>query len=484
LVDYAVLFDTINNLANILKNWISSKTLINIIASNSADGIIASTIISDIIFQLEGRFHLKFLDEIYEDWINDYLKMFNKKFEQCYYVFLDCGNDSIHYLTKYFPKKRLMILDHTNLPENFDNNDSDLYCLDLESLNIDGNKEISTSAICYYILKELVKNNREIDKNLILKDYLILSIVGALGDHQDTGKKHSLLGINNLIFEECKNNKYIIDEENLRFFRRNGPIIESISETIEPYLINLTNNIDNVRKLLLKLGIPTKISIDKLDKKMKTELNSTLIEYIYDYKDLAGINYIIQEDSYTGYLKDAREFSIILNSCGFLKHSDIGFELCLGNRGSLLKNAINLYKKFREMIPIYLDWISTPDNILETRYIQCILGNKNFNNKILEYTILLGKKLHILRDDKLISEIVYDSKNEKIFKIIYIPDKFINKNINFYNIIKETNNNFEINSEIFYNQNEKYRCKIIDDLEIKSYLNKLNSFIDKHFIKE
>ncbi|MHA1268847.1 MAG: hypothetical protein ACTSPY_03595 [Candidatus Helarchaeota archaeon] len=476
---YSKFFSIIKTIANKLYEWISSGNIIYLISGYDADGISASSIIIKLIHRLEGKFHLRFINNIDLNWIKSFIGEFKNKIESSYFIFLDLGITTLHYLNKHFPHGQVIVIDH-DFPRNKIRHYDILYT-NLVELGINGNFEISSSGIAYFIIKEINKLNIELGSSNFIENLPILGIIGALGDNQDVGNKHTLIGLNNLIINDCKQMDLIIEEENLRFFRHDGPILVSLLETLDPYLIDLTNDKRKINELLLKLNIPSNIPLNELNTQQKSILNENLLQFIHDAKDLVGINYFYKKETHIDILKNLREFSLLLNACGRLNFPGIGLSICLGDRGVQLKEAKELYKKYRDAISICLDWVRTPPNIIETENIQCIIAENFIGEKLIIPVIMISLKCHFLNPEKIPLGYLNYNENSKVIYTVVHSQEYIEKGIDIWEALKQTNKKLKIETKTIGNK-IKSRVIIPKTIQIQQYLNILNENIQKQII--
>ena len=74
--------------------------------------------------------------------------------------------------------------------------------------------------------------------------------------------------------------------------------------------------------------------------------------------ELIGYTYTFPREDARSFLRDGREFSTMLNSCGRINHSGVGMAVCMGDRNKILKEAENILTNYRKMIREYMNIIS------------------------------------------------------------------------------------------------------------------------------
>ncbi len=473
---YSKFFDKIKSFANKLNNWITSKRILYLISNYEADGIAATSILIRLIYALRGRFHLRFVDFIDYYWINNFVNEFSSKLDKGFFVFIDNGAFVLHYLQKNFPADRVLVLDHK--PKNPKNGHHNILYIDLEDMGINGAFEISSSVLTYLIAKQISNNNDELESSDFIKEIAPFAVIGALGAKQDVGAKHSLIEINKLVLDECINMGLIEEVRDLRLFRKDQPISISLTETFDPFLIGLTNNKRNVNEFLLKLDIPPSISVNDLDIQKKSELNSELIKHLINPKDSTGTNYILTKEIEKSYLKDARLFSIILNVCGIMGSPNIGLEICLGDRGAQLKKASEILEDYRNLLTEGLDHVSTPDNILETSLIQCVMINDMLDEKMVIPVLTTALNCHILNPEKIpIGAVELENDMIALYAFVYYRENNI-KDYNIWEALRLTNKKLKIDTKTIGNK-MKSRVLIPKETDLSLYLDTLDEMFKK-----
>ena len=66
--------------------------------------------------------------------------------------------------------------------------------------------------------------------------------------------------------------------------------------------------------------------------------------------ELIGYTYTFPREDARGLLRDGREFSSMLNSCGRIGRSGVGMAVCMGDRDAILREAGEVLAGYRRMI--------------------------------------------------------------------------------------------------------------------------------------
>jgi RecJ-like exonuclease len=219
--------------------------------------------------------------------------------------------------------------------------------------NLDGTHDVSGAGTVYLVARELNKNNI---------DLAYLAIIGAVGDLQDS-RYHQLVGTNRKILDDAKKAENVEVKLDISSFgRETRPIQNILMYSTDPYLPGLTMNEGNCLKFINRLNIPFQENgrqrhwIDLTFEERKlilSELMELLLSKGIGYKDtkrLLGEVYILKNEVSGTPLHDAKEFATLLNSCGKYNRPEVGFNICLGDRGGDLNNALDLLKGHKSML--------------------------------------------------------------------------------------------------------------------------------------
>ncbi len=218
---------------------------------------------------------------------------------------------------------------------------------------VDGRKAISGAGLAYMVATAINKKNR---------DMADLAIVGASGDLQDMslckfeswnreiaaiGKKIGILDI----------------KKDLRAFgRQTRPIHKILQYADDPILPGLTRRGSTCLSFLKELNIDLKegkkwrkwIDLNHDErKKIISALVNLLIAKGFGNKlssRLVGEVYELKKEEIGTELRDAKEYSTLLNSTARYGYAEVGLEICMGDRDEYLRKAMTLLKNHRRNI--------------------------------------------------------------------------------------------------------------------------------------
>jgi len=254
---------------------------------------------------------------------------------------------------------------------------------------IDGSRDLSSAGITYFVAKALDPRNTDLSGT---------AIVGALGDMQDKYEQRKLGGPNALIVEDAQKVGCLRTETDLMFFgRETRPIHRALACTTTPFIAGLSGEEDKSLAFLANLGIAPKKgekwrALRDLSEDEKKKLFNALADYMVSRGlpgdaalSLRGSVYtLVHEEPWTP-LRDAREFSVLLNATGRMDRPSLGIAICMGDRGAALEEANAVLEDYRRTITKYLNWLMEPnmDRIEELGSIYVVRGEGVIDDKII-----------------------------------------------------------------------------------------------------
>ncbi|MFZ3383229.1 MAG: DHH family phosphoesterase [Candidatus Methanoperedens sp.] len=223
---------------------------------------------------------------------------------------------------------------------------------------LNGGIEVSGSGMTYFIAREMGDNG----------DLAALAIVGAVGDLQHA-KHGQLIGLNRTILEEGVKNKVIKHEKDLMLFgRQTRPVFKLLQYSTDIYFPGLTGSEEASIEFLKRIGIRQQGEkwrrwID-LEPGEKQKIVSALIQFGltsgmagFKVERLVGEVYTLLCEREGTEVRDASEFSTLLNSTARYDHADIGLSVCMGDRGKSLDEACVLLSEHRKNLVEGLNFV-------------------------------------------------------------------------------------------------------------------------------
>jgi single-stranded-DNA-specific exonuclease len=317
-----------------------------IVSHHDADGLSAAGVIGSMLVGLDVPFRIRIMKQL-DDAAIDYLE----EIKNGLIIFSDLASSKAEILSERLPNP-LVILDHHEIGEMDLPDRADFGFLNPHCFGIDGSHAISGAGVAYVVARNLNENNVRLAP---------LAIVGATGDRQNKGSKHSFTELNARIVEEGK--KYGVITEELDFWvydAHNIPIVQAIDRLDIPELSGVAIQ----RYLEKELGISSfvgdkKRTVAGLTVEEKRKLGTALIvkfglidDQIYRYV------YTFPKETHPR-LQGAVEHATLLNSLGRTGNYGVALALALGDRRpETIEEAETLLKKYRQQLSSYLQWAS------------------------------------------------------------------------------------------------------------------------------
>ncbi len=367
-----------------------------IISHLDADGIAAASITSSFLLKRKARFHLRIVQQLREENLREI-----KDSKDSVFIFTDLGSGQIGIIEKNLPPDSVIIIDH-HPPEK----ETTIIQANPHLAGIDGATEISGSGVAYLIAKSIDESNMK---------YAPLAVVGALGDRQDKGEQHRLFGVNTEIVKDGINQGVLEETTGVRLFgRETRPIAMALEYTTDPFIPGLSGNHGACLKFLTeKVKIPLKDNgnwrtISDLTQEEKTKLVSELIQYMLgpaemtpeEAQSIVGVIYILPKEEKQTPLRDAREYSALLNACGRMRKPGLGVAICLGDRSKALEEVESITSDYREKLAGYMGWLTKPGNVIQEEHLQYFHGGNLIDDRIIGTIASIAISSGIIPQDK------------------------------------------------------------------------------------
>jgi RecJ-like exonuclease len=366
--------------ASLIQKHIERDSFIRVTSHLDADGLAAAGILGKAFVRKDANYKIRIEKQIDNSVIEDAASE-----DADLYIFADFGSGYLDIINEKLSQYEIIILDHHpphgSSPLNLIHVNPHIY-------NLDGNSEVSGAGVAYFTAKNIDDSNIDLSP---------LAIVGALGDRQDRGKKKNLLGLNEIIVQEGVENGHIETETDLLFYgRETRPIHKALAYTNDPYLSGLSSEEDRCLSFLLNLGIElrhkdrwrtltdlTAEEKQKLFSEIAKLLSSKGIPNDVTFSLIGTVYTLIEEDRWTS-LRNGREYASLLNACGRMNKAGLGVILCMGDRGEVINETLEVLDSYRKKIAEYLNWIYlNPDALEELKNIYVIRGGEVIDDKMI-----------------------------------------------------------------------------------------------------
>jgi single-stranded-DNA-specific exonuclease len=370
--------------ARLVLKHVEKGDTIHVSSHIDADGLAAAGIIGKSLLRLGGKFRLRiarWLDEKVVDQI--------AAEKSALTIFADSGSGYLDLMSEKLSEHRVIILDHhqtvTETPSTFIHVNPHFH-------GIDGSRDISGAGVAYLFAKAFDKTNI---------DLAHLAVIGALGDLQDKyadkSGQRKLGGVNERIVEDAVKAGCLNVETDLLFFgRETRPIHKAIARTTNPFIPGISGEEDKSYAFLKRLGIEPKQgekwrALRDLSGEEKKQILSAIADYFMSKGfagdvalDLIGHVYTLAHEDRWMPLRDAREFTVILNATGRMDKAGLGVAICMGDRGKCLEEATAVMEEYRRTITKYLRWVTEkPDRLEELDGIYLVRGDGFIDEKVI-----------------------------------------------------------------------------------------------------
>jgi len=220
------------------------------------------------------------------------------------------------------------------------------------AFGFDGGTDISAAGCAYFVFREFVE----------------LGVVGAIGDVQAP-----LRSLNALMLSDAVAQGAISVEKDILLFGRNSrPLRQFLLYADEPYLPGITGQEDACDALLQELGIKQKEgekwrTYSDLSFSERRALVSSLAKLVAMRSSpeaaarLVGDTYNLLRMPQGTLLRDASEFSTLLNACGRNGRPELGVSVCLQRAGAY-DEAQALLAEHRRNLRAGIDFASKNTN--------------------------------------------------------------------------------------------------------------------------
>jgi RecJ-like exonuclease len=366
--------------AKTILETVEKDGFIHVFSHLDADGVAAAGIIGKALFRLDARFRIRVTQWIDEKIIGEIVSD-----KPQLVILTDFGSGYLDLLNEKVPDFKVLILDHHQTTGNAENDN--FVHVNPHLHGIDGATDVSGSGVAYFVAKAVSGEN---------VDLAPVALVGALGDIQDKYDQRKLGGLNEKIVEDAVNANLVKVEKDLTFFgRETRPIHKTLATTTSPFIPGISGNESESVAFLNSLGIKLKEgekwrALRDLTDDEKQRLCSALADHLmstglhFEVANLIGHVYVLVKEEPWTPLRDAREFSLVLNSTGRMDRASLGIAVCMGDRGAALEEANRVLEDYRKTINKYLGWVmEKPERMKEFENIYVVYGENFIDEKII-----------------------------------------------------------------------------------------------------
>ena len=342
------LTDALKHFCEKLRTSVEGGNEVSIITHLDADGITAGSIMAMALRRMGARYSVRAVSDMNSSVVE------NMKAEgRDFYVITDLGGGWASNLRKALDNK-WVIIDHHEITEEEILTDDEAQILNPWKFGIDGGKEVSAGGMAYMVASTLDLKNRDLSA---------IAVVSAVADRQDQGDKRSFFGLNAEILKTAQSLGLVsVDIDIILTGRETRPPHEALAYTLFHYIDGLTWNSEACYVLLKNAGIKLKDNGGRwrVLAEFSQEEKSAIVEAVAKFvgssdkrlsemllDDLIGYVYTLAKEDKRSLLRDAREFSTMLNACGRIGRAGVGIALCMGDRNTALSTGEEIMTTYK-----------------------------------------------------------------------------------------------------------------------------------------
>jgi RecJ-like exonuclease len=342
------LTDALKHFCEKLRTSVEGGNEVSIITHLDADGIIAGSIMAMALRRMGARYSVRAVSDMNSSVVEN-MKADGRDF----YVITDLGGGWASNLRKALDNK-WVIIDHHEITEEEILTDDEAQILNPWKFGIDGGKEVSAGGMAYMVASTLDLKNRDLSA---------IAVVSAVADRQDQGDKRSFFGLNAEILKTAQSLGLVsVDIDIILTGRETRTPHEALAYTLFHYIDGLTWNSEACYVLLKNAGIKLKDNGGRwrVLAEFSQEEKSAIVEAVAKFvgssdkrlseillDDLIGYVYTLAREDKRSLLRDAREFSTMLNACGRIGRAGVGIALCMGDRNTALSTGEEIMSTYK-----------------------------------------------------------------------------------------------------------------------------------------
>ena len=335
-----------------ISDCIKSQKSISITTHIDCDGLTSGSIIAKALIREGANCTLRTSKEFSKNIVESF-----KTDSRDFHIVTDLGGGFAKELNQTLGDDWI-ILDHHQISEEEKDNQN---VINAWKYGIDGGSEICAGGMAYLAAMALNEKNSDLSE---------IAVVSALGDRQDQGERKSFTGKNFEIANTAKELGLVeIDLDLLLVGRETRPLAEAIAFTSQPFIEGLTWNKETCLSILKSSGIKLKEEGRwRVPAELTEEEKKLVIKTITDFSpdknttevmsELIGYTYTFPKEDKRSFLRDGREYSTMLNSCGRINRSGVGMAICMGDRNQVLTEGEGILTDYRKKIKEYMNILS------------------------------------------------------------------------------------------------------------------------------
>jgi len=338
---------------------------VTIISHIDADGITSEAILSQALEREGITVKSVFVRQL------EPLTMHQVPDDPSYKIFTDLGAGQQNLLEERgLDSEKVLIIDH-HVSQPCDTEYFQLNCIP------HGYLKLSAAGLTYMVARQLDPDNRDLAK---------IAVIGNVGDMM--AREHcGLTGPAREIVEDgVAHGSILVRQHDLNCYGTSTRLLHvCLAYNDDPFITGISNNVNGARRFLKKIGIKGKnghrdLIWEGLPFEDRKKVMSALVEQLMangePFERLFCETYLFPEETAGEPLRNAQEFSTVLNACGRWARPDIGEAICRGDRSIAYREAKKMLTNHRAVIRDLLQYI-LDTGVVEITHLQHIhIGNR------------------------------------------------------------------------------------------------------------
>jgi single-stranded-DNA-specific exonuclease len=227
---------------------------------------------------------------------------------------------------------------------------------------IDGASELSGAGAAYVLARALEDDDTD------NRDLAALAVVGAVGDMQ--ARDGELHGANAGIVADGEAAGSLLTATDLALYgKQTRPLPKLLEYASEVSIPGVSNDQNGAIRFLDGLDVDCREDgawrrwVDLTDDERQTVVSALVQRAVQrgvpssKIDGLVGTTYTLADEPEGTELRDASEFSTLLNATARYERADVGLAVCLGNRDGALERARQLLRDHRRNLSEGLQWV-------------------------------------------------------------------------------------------------------------------------------
>ncbi len=284
---------------------------------------------------------------------------------------------------------------------------------------INGASELSGAGASYALARALEPDGGD------NRDLAGLAVVGAVGDMQAGGGE--LVGANERIVEDGVAAGVLDEGTDLSLYgKQTRPLPKLLEYSTDVYIPGISNDERGAMNFLDDLDLDLQADgdwrrwVDLTDDERQT-VASALVQRAVSrgvpaskIDGLIGTTYSLTAEPVGTELRDASEFSTLLNATARYERADVGLAVCLGNRDDALDRARQLLRDHRRNLSEGIEWV-TSEGVTREGNIQWFHAEDRIRETIVG--IVAGMAVGAEGVDRGTPIIAFANKNDEAVKV-------------------------------------------------------------------